>query len=119
LRGGVQHHFGHQALRVVAGVESGVILVFRERLAAALIGLALHDGAHERLEIELLLHEVRGRVTQQFFIAGRVRHAEVVHGLDQRHSEEVFPHAIRDAAGEPRVLRRGEPLRERNAAVFR
>ena len=110
-------HFGRQPLRVVAGVEPLFADVAGERLGRALVGVRNEDRPHQGLEIELVVDDVlRGR-SQQFFVAGRVGDPHVIDRHDEAHAEVVGPDAIGDRPREVRVVGRGHPLGQFQAAV--
>jgi hypothetical protein len=110
---------GHQALRIVTRVEALVGGVLRQGHAAALVGFALEDGAHERFQIELLVGQKLRGGAQELLIAGRIRDTEIINRLDQAGPKEILPDAIDDGAAEIRVVARGEPVGESFAAVRR
>ena len=94
-----------------------VEVIARQGPAGALIGVRLEDDPHERLQVELVLHEIIGRGRQQGVVARRVRDPHVVDFLDQADAEKVGPDAVGDRSGEVGVLGRGQPLRQAHAAI--
>ena len=88
-----------------------VEVIARQGPAGPLIGVGLEDDPHERLQVELVLHEVIGRARQQRVVARGIRDPHIVDLLDQADAEKVCPDAVGDRAGEVRVLGRGQPLR--------
>lgn len=79
-----------------------------------LIRLRGDDGADEELHVVLVGHELGGQLVQQLRMAGGVLVGRfVVDGVDDADAEEMGPEAIGPGAGEVRVGRRGDPLRQR------
>ena len=118
LRHRVEQHLGLQTARDVVGAVAEVGDVFGKGDAAALVGLALQNGAHEGLQIELLLHEMLAGGGEERFVAGGIGDAEVIDGFDEAAAEEVGPHAVHDGALEEFVVGAGEPVREGDAAIL-
>jgi hexosaminidase len=63
-------------------------LIFRERFAAAPIGLRGDNQPNERAKVVVLLDEEIRESIEQRFIAGRIRDPQIVHGLDQAEALE-------------------------------
>jgi len=61
-------------------------------------------------QVEPVRDEVVGQRGEQFGMRRRVADAQVVLGLDQPATEEVFPVAIDESLGEERIFLRRHPL---------
>lgn len=118
LAHGVEQHLGLQSARDVVGAVAEVGDVFGKGDAAALVGLALQDGAHQGLQVEFLLHEVLARGGEERLVAGGIGDAEVIDGLDESAAEKVRPHAVHDGALEEFVVSAREPVREGDASIL-
>lgn len=118
LADGIEQHLGFQSAWDVVGAVAEVGDVFGKGDAAALVGLALQNGAHEGFQVELLLHEVLARGGEERFVAGGIGDAEVIDGLDEATAEKVCPHAVHDGALEELIIGAGEPVRERDASIL-
>ena len=110
-------HLGHEPLRIVARVKARIVLVPRERHAAALVGLALQNLPHQSTQVVAIVAQPFCGGGKERLVARRVRLADIVHRLDQSDAEEIRPHAVRDRAREIRILRGGQPIHERLATV--
>ena len=84
-----------------------------------MIGFRLKNGAHQRLEVELLIGEIIRDRSQERLVTGRVGHAQVVHGVDQPDAKEIGPDAVHNRARKVGVVARGQPVGQRFAPVAR
>ena len=66
----------------------------------------------------MILDEIFADGSEELFVGSGVGSADVIDGIDNSPPHEIGPNAIHDGPREIRVLGAGEPLRERNAAVF-
>ena len=66
-----------------------------------------------------MFDEILAQRSQQFFVRGGIRRAQIVHRVDQSAAHEVGPDAIDDRSREHRVVPAGEPFREDDAPVLR
>ena len=91
-----------------------VVLVGR---GAELVGVALGDGADERLQVVAAGGEVRGQRIEQLGIRRRIGVAQVVLGFDETALEEVLPVAVHQCLGEERVVFLAHPVRQGQARI--
>ena len=85
------------------------------RARGELVRLRRADRPHEVLDVVVVRDEVGGDLVEELGHRRRVDGAHVVDRVVEAATEEVPPHAIDERLGEPRVLARGHPRRERLA----
>ena len=119
LRHGVEQHLGLQSARDVMRAVAEVADVFGKGDAAALIGLALQKGAHEGLQVELLLHDLITQSSEEWLVTRGIGDAEVIDGFDEAGAEKVCPHSVHDGALEEFVICARQPLSKRDTTVLR
>jgi len=100
------------------GVKAGIGGVLRRGFARALVSLGLHDEAHERFEIEFLIGEIIGKGRKEFFVAGRIRDAHVIDGLNEPDGHKISPDAIHDRAREVGIVAGDKPIGEGISTIF-
>ena len=89
--------------------------LFRSLLVDARRG----NRAQQIAQIELLLDQMLRQGGQQFWIAGWVRQAKVIDGLDQSTPQHVRPGAVGPILCEVRIFRRRHPGGELRASIAR
>ena len=86
-----------------------------------MVSAAEGDFANERLNGPAVLDKAKGKVVEEFGVAGKLAGlAEVVGCADDAFAEEVFPNAVGHDAGGQRIFGISDPVSEfESAGVFR
>ncbi len=116
LRDAVQQNLGADAADHGFGKVARVGGVGGVRFGGKAVGSGGADVADEAFEIVVVGNELRGEVVEQLGVGGRVRDADVIDGIDDADAHVMIPDDVDDIAGEPGVLRRGEPAGDGFAA---
>ena len=90
--------------------ERAVVAVVAERLARALVGLAVADAANHVLDVETAGTELLRERGQEFRMACLVFFTQIVHRVHKAAPEVLRPEAIHERLRKERIRRRGEPV---------
>ena len=101
--------------QLVLGVDLGG---FRIELGGLLIGVREHDQAVHLFDAPAVLDKSSSEVIEQLLVGGSfAHHTEIARGADNSAAEVVMPDAIGHHARGERILRIGQPVRQRTAAA--
>lgn len=115
---GIEHNLGQQAPRIGTGVILLIVNILGDGVRGKLVRGGDHDSANQVLQIEFVLDEILRQRIEQFGIAGRIRDAHVIHGIDQATAHEMSPIPIDDGTGEERIAWLYHPIHQPLAWVL-
>ncbi len=113
---GIQQDLGADAADHAAGEVPRIGGIGGVGAGGKLVGAGGADVADEFLEVVVVGDEFGSEGIEQLGVGRWVGDADVIDGIDDADAIEVGPDDIDDVAGEPFVVRRGEPIGDGDAA---